>query len=83
MALGTLVYKNFLLKRRRPVGTCFELLIPIVLIVLFGYLKTLSDIQVYPKGWTFGENSFVPDAPPPQSKSYNFFPTMSALRDLK
>ncbi|KDO16227.1 hypothetical protein SPRG_18240, partial [Saprolegnia parasitica CBS 223.65] len=48
----TLLYKNALLKRRHPIRLIFELVLPVVFIVILGILKgQAADITV-PSGWS-------------------------------
>ncbi|CAK4964438.1 unnamed protein product [Aphanomyces euteiches] len=49
---STLLWKNFLMKRKHPIKWAFEVLIPVALIVLLGGLKTLSDDVAVPEGWS-------------------------------
>ncbi|KAH9091241.1 hypothetical protein LEN26_018836 [Aphanomyces euteiches] len=49
---STLLWKNFLIKRKHPIKWALEILIPVALIVLLGGLKTLSDDVAVPEGWS-------------------------------
>ncbi len=71
--LVTLTRKNFLLKRKRPCGSCFELLVPLVLIALFSCIKNLSEVKVYPRGWAPkpGDSESEPTSVPYSSVSHS------------
>ena len=47
-----LLWKNWILKRRKLLGLTLEMLIPLVLIFLFSYLKTLTPNVDVPAGWS-------------------------------
>ncbi|CAK4636092.1 unnamed protein product [Aphanomyces euteiches] len=53
----TLLWKNFLIKRKHPIKWALEILIPLVLLVLLGYLKSLRDDEIIPEGWSNGAGS--------------------------
>ncbi|CAK4248260.1 unnamed protein product [Aphanomyces euteiches] len=50
--IGTLLWKNILIKKRHPIKWALEILIPVALIALMGYLKTLTDDVKVPDGWS-------------------------------
>ncbi|GAB9476481.1 Abc transporter a family member 1, partial [Globisporangium polare] len=47
-----LLWKNWVLKRRRYVATLLEIAFPTAFILLMGYLKTLTDDVAVPTGWS-------------------------------
>src|SRR5690349_13731798 len=47
-----LLWKNWVLKRRRFVSTWLEIAFPTAFILLMGYLKTLTDDVNVPTGWS-------------------------------
>ncbi|KAF0715885.1 hypothetical protein As57867_003098, partial [Aphanomyces stellatus] len=49
---STLLWKNYLIKKRHPIKWALEILLPVALIVLMGALKTLTDDVVVPDGWS-------------------------------
>jgi hypothetical protein len=49
--LITLTWKNSILKRRHPMSFCFELWLPVVLVLGFTALSTLFDTYEVPSGW--------------------------------
>jgi hypothetical protein len=50
--LVTLTWKNSVLKRRHPVSFCFEIWLPVVLVLGFTGLSTLFDTYDVPSGWS-------------------------------
>ncbi|KAJ0410416.1 hypothetical protein P43SY_002748 [Pythium insidiosum] len=50
--LQTLLWKNWLLKKRHWIATLCELVLPALFIALMNYLKTLSDDVHVPSGWS-------------------------------
>ncbi|KAF0711892.1 hypothetical protein As57867_004984, partial [Aphanomyces stellatus] len=48
----TLLWKNFLLKRKHPVKWLFEVLLPVLLIVGLGLMKMQMENSVFESGWT-------------------------------
>ncbi|KAH9143316.1 hypothetical protein AeRB84_012675 [Aphanomyces euteiches] len=49
---STLLWKNFLIKKKHPAKWAMEILIPVALIILLGSLKTLTDDVTVPDGWS-------------------------------
>ncbi|RHZ01022.1 hypothetical protein DYB31_010702, partial [Aphanomyces astaci] len=49
---STLLWKNFLLKKKHPIKWALEVLLPVALILLMGGLKTLTDDVKVPDGWS-------------------------------
>ncbi|KAG7378543.1 hypothetical protein PHYPSEUDO_009936 [Phytophthora pseudosyringae] len=54
----TLLRKNWLLKRRHPVALLFEVLTPVLFIVVMDLVRTTSHDQTVPAGFTTGSTSY-------------------------
>ncbi|GMF62979.1 unnamed protein product [Phytophthora fragariaefolia] len=50
--LRALLWKNWLIKRRHPVATACEVLVPVVFIILLGVLKSTTTTVAVPSGWS-------------------------------
>ncbi|KAE9030907.1 ABC transporter A family member 1 [Phytophthora rubi] len=50
--LRALLWKNWLIKRRHPVATACEVLVPVVFILLLGLLKSTTTTVAVPSGWS-------------------------------
>ncbi|KAF0693955.1 hypothetical protein As57867_015067, partial [Aphanomyces stellatus] len=48
----TLLWKNFLLKRKHPVKWLFEVLLPVLLILALGIMKMQMEVTFFDAGWT-------------------------------
>ncbi|KAE9296623.1 hypothetical protein PF008_g23949 [Phytophthora fragariae] len=46
------LWKNWLIKRRHPVATACEVLVPVVFILLLGLLKSTTTTVAVPSGWS-------------------------------
>lgn len=79
--LRTLLWKNWMIKRRQPIATALEILLPVCFVILTSGLKSLtSDISV-PSGWSDTTKSSGDEN---RGTSYNLFsPGTTTLRDLK
>lgn len=83
-----LVWKNFLIKRRHPVATFIEIIIPLSLILIFSGLRTLDPNVVVPAGWSdntkdstdslFSFSKFSADGQSPKVPQYYFSETTVA-----
>jgi len=51
--LGLLLWKNYLLQKRRPVATVFELLLPVLFAVLLVIIKTQVSVTHYDNSTTW------------------------------
>jgi len=51
--LGLLLWKNYLLQKRRPVATVFELLLPVLFAVLLVIIKTQVSVTHYDSSTTW------------------------------
>lgn len=58
MHIRTLLWKNWMLKKRHPVATVLEVILPVLFIILMSGLKTLTDNVNVPAGWS--ENTSSP-----------------------
>ncbi|CAK4219950.1 unnamed protein product, partial [Aphanomyces euteiches] len=47
-----LLWKNFLIKKKHPIKWALEILIPVILIVLMGAMKTITHDVDVPEGWS-------------------------------
>ncbi|KAF0716019.1 hypothetical protein As57867_003061, partial [Aphanomyces stellatus] len=70
----TLLWKNVIIKKRHPIKWALEVLLPVALILLMGYLKTLTNDVVVPDGWA---NDDVADKDGKNGTSYSLFATDS------
>ncbi|CAI5718847.1 unnamed protein product [Peronospora effusa] len=70
--IHTLLWKNWLLKRRHPVATFMEIALPCLFILVMSLLKTLVDDVNVPAGWSDDE-SITGDGS--QGTSYNLYQT--------
>ncbi|KAF0717928.1 Aste57867_2007 [Aphanomyces stellatus] len=50
--IATLMWKNRLLKQRHYIATAFEIVIPVIMVLLFSWFKTLQPNEAIPAGWT-------------------------------
>ncbi|RLO11982.1 hypothetical protein DYB28_012659, partial [Aphanomyces astaci] len=50
--IATLLWKNFLLKKKHPVKWALEMIVPVLFIILLGGLKKLTDDVKVPAGWS-------------------------------
>lgn len=50
--LRALLWKSFTLKRKRLLSSCCEFLIPILFLSMIAALKTLTDLETTPDGWS-------------------------------
>ncbi|DAZ97518.1 TPA: hypothetical protein N0F65_009786 [Lagenidium giganteum] len=50
--MRTLLWKNWLLKRRHPIATAAEVLLPVIFIIIMNLLKRLSTDTTVPAGWS-------------------------------
>ncbi|KUF93745.1 Small subunit processome component 20 [Phytophthora nicotianae] len=50
--IRALLWKNWLIKRRHPVVTACEILVPVLFIVLLGVLKSTTTTVDVPSGWS-------------------------------
>ncbi|KAH7463694.1 ABC transporter A family member 1 [Phytophthora ramorum] len=50
--LRALLWKNWLIKRRHPVATACEVMVPVVFIILLGLLKSTTTTVAVPVGWS-------------------------------
>ncbi|CAK4089010.1 unnamed protein product [Aphanomyces euteiches] len=50
--IQTLLWKNFLLKKKHPVKWALEMIVPVLFIILLGGLKKLTDDVNVPDGWS-------------------------------
>ncbi|KAF0697422.1 Aste57867_11902 [Aphanomyces stellatus] len=50
--ITTLLWKNFLLKKKHPVKWALEMVVPVLFILLLGGLKKLTDDVKVPDGWS-------------------------------
>ncbi|KAH9119307.1 hypothetical protein AeMF1_007918 [Aphanomyces euteiches] len=67
---ATLLWKNFLIKKKHPIKWALEVLIPVVLIAPMGALKHLThDVQV-PDGWATNDVEHKDDK---NGTSYSLF----------
>ncbi len=49
-----LLWKNFSLKKKRPLSTFCELALPLLIVLLLSWVRSLNDLQ--PKSYDIGEN---------------------------
>ncbi|CEG41294.1 atp-binding cassette superfamily [Plasmopara halstedii] len=70
MFIRTILWKNWMLKRRHPVATVMEIALPCIFILLMGQLKSLVDDVNVPEGWSDDSTSANDDT---QGTSYNLF----------
>ncbi|KAF0694082.1 hypothetical protein As57867_014957, partial [Aphanomyces stellatus] len=68
----TLLWKNVIIKKRHPIKWALEVLLPVALILLMGYLKTLTDDVVVPDGWSTDD---VAHSGETNGTSYSLFAT--------
>ncbi|GAB9469596.1 hypothetical protein Gpo141_00006870, partial [Globisporangium polare] len=52
MHIRTLLWKNWTLKKRHPVATVLEVVLPVLFIILMSGLKTLTNNVNVPAGWS-------------------------------
>ncbi|KAF1787661.1 P-loop containing nucleoside triphosphate hydrolase [Phytophthora cactorum] len=64
--MRALLWKNWLIKKRQPVATLCEILVPTFFIMLLGVLKLLTETVEVPSGWS-------DDADNTAGTSYNLF----------
>ncbi|GMF13566.1 unnamed protein product [Phytophthora lilii] len=50
--LRALLWKNWLIKRRHPLATACEVLVPVLFIILLGLLKSTTTTVAVPAGWS-------------------------------
>ncbi|RHY28486.1 hypothetical protein DYB32_005940 [Aphanomyces invadans] len=50
--IQTLLWKNFLLKKKHPIKWALEMIVPVLFIILLGGLKMLTDDVKVPPGWS-------------------------------
>ncbi|CAI5747314.1 unnamed protein product [Peronospora destructor] len=74
--IHTLLWKNWMLKRRHPVATFMEIALPCIFIFIMSLLKMLEDDVNVPEGWSDDE-SIPRDGS--QGTSYNLFQTAGTL----
>nr|CCA22574.1 PREDICTED: similar to Stromal antigen 1 putative [Albugo laibachii Nc14] len=79
--LRTLLWKNWMIKRRQPIATALEILLPVCFVILTSGLKSLTSDIFVPSGWSDATEVSGGDN---EGTSYNLFsPGGSTLRDLK
>eukprot|EP00644_Phytophthora_capsici_P017588 jgi/Phyca11/535815/estExt2_fgenesh1_pg.C_PHYCAscaffold_420047 len=64
--MRSLLWKNWLIKKRQPIATACEILVPTFFILLLGVLKLLTETVDVPPGWS-------DDAGNSAGTSYNLF----------
>lgn len=52
MNLRNILWKNYLIKKRHPIASIMEVVIPILFVILFNYFKTLSTANTIPTGFS-------------------------------
>ncbi|KAG3111793.1 ABC transporter A family member 1 [Phytophthora idaei] len=50
--IRALLWKNWLIKRRHPVATACEVMVPVLFIILLGVLKSATTTVAVPSGWS-------------------------------
>ncbi|KAG7390389.1 ATP-binding cassette sub- A member 12 [Phytophthora pseudosyringae] len=50
--IRALLWKNWLVKRRHPVATACEVMVPVLFIILLGLLKSTTTTVAVPTGWS-------------------------------
>ncbi|KAF1782645.1 P-loop containing nucleoside triphosphate hydrolase [Phytophthora cactorum] len=50
--IQALLWKNWLIKRRHPVATACEVMVPVLFIILLGVLKSTTTTVAVPSGWS-------------------------------
>ncbi|KAF1789925.1 P-loop containing nucleoside triphosphate hydrolase [Phytophthora cactorum] len=51
-SIRALLWKNWLIKRRHPVATACEVMVPVLFIILLGVLKSTTTTVAVPSGWS-------------------------------
>jgi len=80
--IRTLIWKNYLLKKKHPVKWLLEVLVPVAFIILLGGLKTLTHDVLVPTGWSDDTAGSEVKKGLKNGQTYNLFATKSNAWDF-